>query len=248
MELLIAIPSKGRAGRVTSHKILGDAAGDAVVFCPASERAAYAQQHANVVGVPERFVGITATRNFILDFARERGLRFVIQTDDDAKHFTYFEGDAKAPGLHVADNRKRALFVQGFEMCVDLRTNLWGFQVSYDPKFYREYSPLSFTSVIGGNFMGIVEDGQRFDERLKLKEDYDFSLQSLYHKRRVLRFNKYAWAVEHHDTPGGCKAYRGFDTETQAIKLLQAKWGSRIVSLHPKKAFEIRVRVPIKGI
>lgn len=246
--MIITIPSKGRAGRVTSHKHLGDAAHLAVVFCPEAERAEYKQHHERVVGVPDRIQGITPTRNFILDYARDLGERFVVQTDDDAKHFTYFEADTKAPGLIVPDDRKLAIFEQHFEMCVDLGTNLFGFQVSYDPKFYREYSPFSFTSVIVGNFMGIVEDGQRFDERLKLKEDYDFSLQSLYRHRRILRNNKYAWAVEHHDTTGGCKAYRGFDTESAAIKTLQAKWGRKIVSVHPKKAYEIRVRCPIPGI
>lgn len=248
MNFIVAIPSKGRAGRVTSHKVLGDARDLAIVFCPESERTQYEAHHGHVVGVPDSRKGITATRNFILDWTRDHDIQHVIQTDDDAKHFTFFEDDATAPGIHVPDNRKRALFEQGFEMAADLKTNLWGFQVSYDPKFYREYSPFSLTSVIVGNFMGIIDDGQRFDERLKLKEDYDFSIQSLYTHRRVLRFNKYAWAVEHHDTAGGCKAYRGFDTESQAIKILQKKWGSKIVSLHPKKAYEIRVRVPIPGI
>lgn len=246
--MLIAIPSMGRAGKVTSVRVLGNAGDLAVIFCPESERAAYLEHHAQVVGVPDRIKGITPTRNFILDYAQERGERWVVQTDDDAKHFTYFENDTKAPGIAVEDDRKLQIIENMFEMTCDLGTNLFGFQVSYDPKFYREYSPFSFTSVIVGNFMGIVEDGQRFDERLKLKEDYDFSLQSLYKHRRILRFNKYAWAVEHHDTAGGCKAYRGFDTESQAIKTLQAKWGRKIVAVHPKKAYEIRVRVPIPGI
>lgn len=252
-KILIAIPSKGRARKVSSLALLGGATSreTVTIFCPESESDAYFDEHSHVVNVhavPASFKGITATRNYILDYARKWDIRRVIQADDDARHFTYFQGDAKTPGIRVPDDRKLDLFNQFFEMAEDLGTNLWGFQVSYDPKFYREFTPFSFTSPVVGNFMGIIEDGQRFDERLKLKEDYDFSLQSLHKYRRILRVNKYSWAVHHHETDGGCKTYRAFDTESQAIKILQKKWGSKIVSLHPKKAYEIRVRVPVKGI
>lgn len=248
--MLIAIPSKGRARRITSHRLLGDAAGDAVIFCPAAEVAAYRRHtpEVPVVGVPDHVTGITRTRNWILDWARAHGERWVVQIDDDAIRWTYFEADFPAPGIPVPDDRKRDLLINMFEMAEDLGTNLWGFQVSYDPKFYREYSPFSLTSVVVGNLMGIIEDGQRFDERLPLKEDYDFSLQSLYRHRRVLRCNKYAWGVQHHDTPGGCKTYRSFQAEREAIRILQRKWGPQIVRVHPKKPYEIRVKVPIPGI
>lgn len=248
--MFIAIPSKGRARMITSHRLLGDAADCAVIFCPASEVEEYTRHIPGipVIGVPDTVKGITRTRNWILDFARDAGERWVVQIDDDAIRWTYFEGDFPAPGIPVRDDRKRALLENMFEMAEDLGTNLWGFQVSYDPKFYREYSPFSLTSVVVGNLMGIINDGQRFDERLPLKEDYDFSLQSLYRHRRVLRCNKYAWGVAHHDTPGGCKTYRSFAAEREAIRVLQCKWGPKIVRVHPKKPYEIRCQVPIPGI
>lgn len=243
--MLIAVPSKGRAGKVTSIDILGNAKHLAVVFCPQSEADAYREHHGEVVGVPDSVKGITATRNHILDYAKDRGIKRIVQVDDDAYMWVYFQNRQR---VDLPDHKKLGLLTNFFDMAEAMGTNLFGFQVSSDPKFYREYSPFSLTSVVVGNLMGIIDDGQRFDERLKLKEDYDFSLQTLYRHRRILRGNRYSWRVEHHDTDGGCKSYRSMSAELEAIEILQAKWGDKIVQRHKKKPYEITVRCPIPGI
>ena len=250
-DLLIAIPSKGRAGMVTSHHLLGDALDYAKIFVPDSEVDEYKEGHPEVeiVGVPDSIKGITPTRNFILDYCDGYEIPWNLQIDDDALYFNYFEGGIGTPGIVLPDDRKLALLTNYFEMCEDLGTNLFGFNVSGDKKFYREYSPFSMLSVVVGNLMGIVVDDQRFDERLKVKEDYDFSLQSLYRHRKIIRSNKYVWRVAHHDTAGGCKTYRTLQVEKDAIAILQQKWGKGIVRPHFKKGeYEIRVQVPLNGI
>jgi hypothetical protein len=254
--LIIAIPSMGRAGRVTSLEALGGALRDvAVLYVPERERAAYAATYdgVEVVGVDDQIRGITRTRNVMIEDGISRGKRWMIQMDDDGDGWLVFEGGPKRISgksrVHVLAEDRRAAFVAGmFEMAEDMGTNLWGMSVSYDPRFYREYSPFSLTSVVVGNFMGIVLDDQRFDERLALKEDYDFSLESLRRHRRVLRTNKYAWKVEHHTTEGGCRSYRTMKAELEAVETLRRKWGRAIVGAHHKKPYEVRVKVPIPGI
>jgi len=251
--MIIAIPSKGRAGKVTSHHLLGDAQGLAYLFVPEAEVGMYQDGHpemgGRIVGVSDDIKGITPTRNFILKWCEDQGARWNLQVDDDAIYFSYFEANSPTPGIELADDLKVQLFSNFFVMCEDAKTNLFGFNVSGDKKFYREYSPFSFLSVVVGNLMGIVlGDGQRFDERLRVKEDYDFSLQSLYRYRRIIRSNKHVWRVQHHDTDGGCKDYRTYRTEMEAISTLRRKWGRRIVGEHFRKEYEIRVKVPIGGI
>lgn len=243
--MIVAIPSKGRAGRVTTETVLSGA--DCTVFCPAAEAPDYEKHHRRVVPVPDSVLGITATRNWILDYAREHGERHVVQCDDDASNFQKCEG---IPPRHLGlENPNHAtLFENHFQMCEDAHTNLFGYRVCSDPQAYNSYSPFSFLSVIVGNFMGIIEDGQRFDARLKVKEDYDFSLQSLYRHRRVIRFNKYEFIVSHWFDPGGCAAYRSYETELNAIRILRQKWGGYIIQKHPKRNYEITVRPPLKGI
>jgi hypothetical protein len=252
--IIVAIPSKGRAGNVRSLRPLGaELRAVTRIFCPESEASLYQERHgaeiASVVAVPDSIKGITRTRNFILEYCEREGERWCVQCDDDAYRWSYFEANTPTPGIALPDERKLPLLVNFFEMTEDLGTNLFGFQVSDDPKFYREYSPFSFTSPVVGNLMGIVVgDGQRFDERLLLKEDYDFSLQSLHRYRRILRGNKYTWRVEHQETPGGCRSYRTLRAEQDAIETLECKWGSKVIRRHKKKMFEIVVKCPIKGI
>ena len=60
--MLIAVPSKNRAGRTTTNRILPNIA---TFFVPQSEVHQY-HYIKNVVGVPNEIQGITNTRNWIL--------------------------------------------------------------------------------------------------------------------------------------------------------------------------------------
>lgn len=243
--MIFAIPSKGRAGIVTTTKFVTKMA---AIFCPESEEEDYKKYHQRVMGVPEKIIGITRTRNWILDFAKHNGERRILMMDDDLRVFAKFEKGKPGVGIPVEFERFIHLVSNMFDMAEDIGTNLWGFQVTNDGKTYREYSPFSLQSFIAGHLMGIIDDGQRFDERLRLKEDYDFSLQSLRRHRRVLRFNKYSFYVDHHDTVGGCRTYRTMKMEMDAIEMLRRKWGTELVWTNPKKRYEVRVRSPIGGI
>ena len=77
--ILVAVPSKGRAGRVKTQRVLPSAS----VFVPALELDAYRRGGArNLVPVPNSVHGITATRNWILLHARSRRL---VMIDDDVR-------------------------------------------------------------------------------------------------------------------------------------------------------------------
>ena len=79
-EVLVAVPSKGRAGAVRTQAVLPDCS----VFVPVLGVEAYRQAGArNVVGVPNEVRGITATRNWILRNIRDR---WVVMIDDDRTH------------------------------------------------------------------------------------------------------------------------------------------------------------------
>jgi hypothetical protein len=81
--LLIAIPSKGRAGLITSQKIFKSA----VLFVPESEVSQYSIYSNEIIPVPGSVKGITATRNFILK-STDKDVFFV---DDDVKSIGYYE-------------------------------------------------------------------------------------------------------------------------------------------------------------
>ncbi|MCK9461601.1 MAG: hypothetical protein M0R80_18385 [Proteobacteria bacterium] len=237
----ICIPSMGRAGSVETAKLFDDFK----IFCPKREADEYRKFYGDkVFEVPDDIKGITATRNFILDHSG----KYVIQCDDDVIGFYRMNSRKENKYEELTKEHLYEVIDNSFLMAEEIETNLWGFNLSRDKKFYREYSPISLSSVLVANFFGMINDGQRFDERVKLKEDYDYSLESLRRHRKILRFNQYAFFVQHQSNSGGCVDYRTMDLEKDTIKLLKRKWGSKIIKTNPKKEYEIKVSVPIKGI
>lgn len=234
----VAIPSKGRAGKVTTHKLFTSC----TLYVPASEAAEYRKYHEAVVPVPDKVKGITATRNFMLDHVTaERH----VQVDDDATNFWLFEQNARSK---ITDPKRiEALIEQMFVITEEWGAKIFGLNLANDMRFYREYSPFSTLSVIGANILGIIDNPLRFDERLRVKEDYDYSLRHIYKYRRAIRFNKYCIQVTHLVNEGGCASYRTEEVEMDALKTMQKKFGTKVVKRASNQNYT-RVRVPFKGI
>lgn len=236
----IIIPSKGRAGKMTTQDVFKVDA----VYCPMNEIEEYnkAYPKLSLVGVPDNIKGITPTRNFILDNETDSHL---IMVDDDVEYFFVFEN---LETLKIDDwGRIKLLFENMFVMAEEIGTNLWGLQLATDPKFYRHYSPFSLSSIVVANLFGMIKGVQRFDERLVVKEDYDYSIMSMYRHRKILKFQKYGVKVQHLTNQGGCVSYRTREVEEQAYQTLLKKWGSKIIKRQDNKNFLV-ARIPLKGI
>ncbi len=66
-------------------------------------------------------------------------------------------------------------------------TNFFEFNEIPDIRKFDYMHPFSTRDRINGFAMGIIKNGQRFDPRLVVKQDYDFYLMSLYWKRCIWR-------------------------------------------------------------
>ena len=128
---------------------------------------------------------ISRVRNYIVDkYIKKEGL--IVDDDIEAfKRWTIVNDKPKAVNL---DNIEE--FIEfGFNHCKEFGARLWGLNIIGDKGSYREYSPFSLTNPISGAFMGFINNELRFDERIPLKEDYDYSIQNLNEYRKLLRFN-----------------------------------------------------------
>ena len=105
----------------------------------------------------------------------------------------------------------------------------WGLNCNQDALSYRQYSPFSTVSYIGGSFQCFLKNDLRYDERLPLKEDYDMTLQQCNKYRGCLRLNKFFYDCKQSKQAGGCGTYRNYDNEMKQLDLLRKKWGSKIV-------------------
>ena len=96
--MLIAVPSKSRAGQTTTNKILPNLS---TFFIPESEYHQYKGLVKNIVCVPKEIQGITPTRNWILQNTDER---YVVFLDDDAKNVGYTKlNERKSEKIDIKD-------------------------------------------------------------------------------------------------------------------------------------------------
>lgn len=197
-------------------------------------------------------------RNYIMRKEFEAGADVVLLVDDDMRGISYWE-DLKRHKLRTEDIEA---FLEKYSLVArDLGAKMWGLNVNTDKMMYREYNPFSMLVYIGGPFQCFLKGNECFyDERLNLKEDYDMTLQQLNRYRKVLRLNKYFYDVKQSEQVGGCATQRNYLEEERQLRLLQKKWGtkivqedngSRVTSRKKKKTkldYNPILQIPIKGI
>lgn len=77
----------------------------------------------------------------------------------------------------------------------------------------------------------------RFDKKLKLKEDYDYTLQHI-KNGGCIRYHKYLFNFKRYGNTGGAVSYRTSALEQQSIEYLKNKWEG-CIKLNPKRENEI---------
>jgi glycosyltransferase involved in cell wall biosynthesis len=216
--MIIAIPSKGRPMDVKSTKVLASA----VLFVPEAEVPGYRKGNpkTQIVGVPARVRGITATRNWILDNAKDR---WVVMADDDLLAQGYVK-------LHAHNGEVRKLteaewigeIVKLFEITEQMKMRIWGVATQAALRAVYPWKPILFRSYVTASFMGIVNDGRtRFDERFIVKEDYELNLRCIKEDGGIVAARYLFWQNTHWTDPGGCANYRTQKIELACIKLLK---------------------------
>lgn len=215
-----------------------------------------------LVACPDGVQGnLCRVRNYILDKEFEDGADMVVIVDDDMSALYYWECDQEEKRVNkrrIRTEEIQPLFEKYGEMCRDLGFYYMGLNCNQDKLSYRQYSPFSFSSYIGGPVQCFLKGGEcRYDERLPLKEDYDMTLQQCQKYRGCLRLNFMCYDVEQAKQAGGCATYRNLEREKEQFEILRRKWGSKIVREDKgnsrkgnKRQFDFNpiIKIPIKGI
>jgi glycosyltransferase involved in cell wall biosynthesis len=238
--VLIAIPSKNRAGKTTTQKIVPNIG---TFFVPESE----AHQYANikhVEAVPSSVRGITATRNWILKNANDR---WVVFLDDDAKSTGYTKLlPRNGKQITVKDEGFwRDEFVKAFDVTEQMGYKMWGVKTEAALRSVYPYKPILTRSYLTASCMGLVNDGEfYFDESYKVKEDYEICLRHLQKYGGIYAIRYLHWENEHWTTEGGCKDYRTIEVEREAIKRLIKQYPGMVQRAKRKaNAFTISLNV-----
>ena len=260
MRITINAPSYRRPQGVTTTGLIPDVR---LWICEADEEE-YRKHNpkADLVVVPDSVQGnVCRIRNRILDQSYEEGVDAVCIVDDDMTSLAYFQ-------RRLRRKLRTAQIMPWLErysiLAEEWGARMWGVNVNQDKQCYREYTPFSTLSFIGSPFTVHVHSPLRYDESLPLKEDYDMTLQHLNEYRIALRLNKFHYVVKQglsgSGQTGGCATYRNLEREEAQFRLLQAKWGKKLVredkndrshSTTKRKGaqdFNPVLRVPIQGV
>ena len=242
-------PSYKRADGLKTHRLLPN-----VIYCiHEADYKDYKKNDINIEVLPNGIQGnIARVRNYIKDnLIKDKG----ILIDDDIEDIKIWNWKNEKPVSETIQNIEE-FFEKAFVLCEETNCRLWGVNIVGDKGSYREYTPLSFTNWISGSLMGFLNNDLTFDERIPLKEDLDFCLQTLNQYRKLLRFNYVNLVKKDHGNLGGCADYRTIIKEKEQFNIFQKKWGSKIVKLDTtqkgkkKKGYDINpiIKVPIKGV
>jgi len=236
--VICVIPSAGRAGSVITTKLFHQA----WLCVPESESAEYRKHHDNVVAHPDTVYGMGQKRQWILD---NFDADIIFMADDDIEHLT-FMGNADAAGGYYSDIKDPdhvwEVLQNTAHIARDIGTNLFGFSEIRDLRKFDYIHPFSTRERVNGFAMGIIKDGQRFDPRLVVKQDYDFYLMTLFWKRFVWRDDRYAFLAKHYTNKGGLASHRSINKEVECVKILQQKFGSGVVGTVKDKPWKVVIR------
>jgi hypothetical protein len=229
MEFKIAIPSKGRAGIITTTDIFKSG----VLFVPESEVRQYSIYKNEIVGIPNEIKGITATRNYIL----KNNNCNIFFLDDDFEYGGYVERtDEKYKVKRIKEESIYIKEIQKlFEVAEQSNSKIFGvFTVGNNLTNYA-YNPFLFNGVCLGSCMGIINDGTYyFDESFEVKEDYELTLRHFTERGITVRSNILFMQHEHTQLRGGCRDSNRIQKEKLAVK--------RLITMYPNMIKEAKHR------
>jgi len=215
----------------------------------------------DIVSCPKGIQGnVSRIRNYILEQEFKNGADAVAVVDDDVKGIYHWVNKESK----IVKTEEFIDFVYKYSvLATDIGAHFWGININADKQCYREYTPFSTVSFIGGPFQCFVNGGGDcwYDEALSLKEDYDMTLQQVQKHRVVFRVNSYYYDAKQSIQKGGCAVYRNMEREKQQFLALQKKWGKKIIqrdegTSRSHKTSKVRkhedynpiVKIPIKGV
>ena len=107
-----------------------------------------------------------------------------------------------------------------------------------NPFYYNPEKPYRSAGFIVADFILVRPCDLRFDVKMRLKEDYDYTLQHLAKFGKVARLDNLLASFAHRTNKGGAVAYRTSALEQESIAYLRTKWGSAIRN-NPRRQNEI---------
>lgn len=234
--MIVCIPSKGRQN--TSTYKLFEAVGIKVFhFIEPQEMQSY--KVPNKVNIGKNNGGIGYVRNFMLEWAKENDHEWVIFCDDDVKGFGIYNGKTV--------KKDASIWLDILKKAEKLPFEVVG--INYTQHAWHEKTPYSINRKFAEVCVLMNVKKIHWDYRLEfdLKEDRDFSLQTIKKGSGILRFNHYWFSCPDVGTnKGGLQEEYMNKTDEKAALKMANEWSPFITI--KKKGDRIDIKTDIKGL
>ena len=235
-EAFIAIISHARAANVAPmQKLVGDSV---TWFVGDGEGNDYLEAGARHVIESGK---LCPSRNAALEAAFKQG-KPCVQLSDDLRKVqlaAVLPGAAKPKAIDLTFDDALQILLETTQA---IGAKFGGVAPTANAYFFNPNKPVHDRAFIVGDFVLCIPCDLRWDENLKLKEDYDLTMQHIRAFGRVARCNSILATFLHRSNKGGAVDFRTPDREQEAIAYLKSKWGDAIQD-NKKRADEILLRL-----
>ena len=208
---------------------------DYLLFCDKQDFEKLSDKY-NCYLLPDGIQGnIARVRNYILNYARDEKIEKFAMCDDDISKVNKYDSSLKG--------RKKEMNPVDYDYIIDRFSDVfyqkencvgWSMNETDEPINYKGEIECNNACFMSGTFSVYFTDRItfEFDERLSLKEDYDFTLQALTNGKTIFKFKGLFYLPERITSGlknfGGCSTYRTNEKEMEQIQLMKDKWGNLI--------------------
>lgn len=183
---------------------------------------------------------LVGNRNAALDYCFKRG-KICVQIDDDLISVSVNDFTGKRTKQYVTVKQAIDDLIVGF---IKSDYKFAGAPPTENPFFATKVSQENI--LITAPFTLTKPNNIRFDKNVRLKEDYDYTLQHI-EQGGCIRYHKYLFNFKRYGNDGGAVSYRTSELEQQSIQYLQQKWGE-CIKLNTKRENEILINKNSKQI
>jgi hypothetical protein len=172
---------------------------------------------------------LPAGRNVLLDKIPSK---YIVMLDDDISKIGFLKKGKKLGIEPVQSGKQLSDFIElGFKISLAKGARLWGIYLGDNALFMSHR--IKEKAFIEGTFLGIVNDGMRFNTAYSVNEDMDFCCRSYKKYGLVLRFD-FVSITAKHKSKGGCDEF--WYLQPLSYKLLM-KEHSDLLKPNPKQKY-----------
>jgi hypothetical protein len=200
-----------------------------------AEKEIYKATGSKIMVLPESGQGITYSRDWIMKQMRHMGYKWFWMLDDDIECFgESFDGKTKQTDAGVLEKSwyQFRFYPPASLYSLELRQFSWSASEIQKDKIAMQCVLFNLENCKNIDY----------DIRLKIREDYDLSLQAIFRAKGTLRSGKYFYGIaDMKSQPGGMSEWYNEETEMHETWKLCRKWPEIVEPLRKEGRIDVKI-------